>query len=79
MIQAGKNRFEGWACNIGQDLVVIKANGDVVPANACNNKVIMGNIKTAPEKVNLLTDPIICAYKECTCGSDIEIDKYVKL
>ena len=75
LIQAGKNKFEGWACNIGQDLVVIKANGDVVPANACNNQIVMGNIKTAPEKVNLLTNPIICAYKECTCGSDIEINK----
>jgi hypothetical protein len=75
LIQAGRNKFEGWACNIGRDLVVIKANGDVVPANACNNNVIMGNIKTAPEKINLLDKPIICAYKECTCGSDIEINK----
>lgn len=77
LIQAGRNKFKGWACNIGQDLVVIKANGNVVPANACNNQVIMGNIKTAPKKVNLLTDPIICAYKECTCGTDIEIDKCI--
>lgn len=75
LIQAGKNRFEGWACNIGKDLLVIKANGDVVPANACNQRVVMGNIKTAPEKINLLTSPIICKYRECTCGSDIEINK----
>ena len=75
LIQAGKNKFEGWKCNIGRDLVVIKANGDVVPANACNQKIIMGNIKKNPEDFNLLTNPIICEYKECTCGSDIEINK----
>jgi len=39
----------------------------------------MGNIKTSPETVNLLTEPIICAYKECTCGSDIEIDKQIQV
>ncbi len=55
---------------------VIKPNGDVLPANACNQKVLMGNIKTAPEKIKLLTEPIVCAYRECTCGSDIEIDKH---
>lgn len=76
LIQAGLNKFEGWHCNIGRDLVVIKANGDVVPANACNQQVIMGNIKTAPEQLRLLTDSVVCAYRECTCGSDIEISKY---
>jgi hypothetical protein len=75
LIQAGLNKFNGWSCNIGRDLVVIKANGDVVPANACNQKVVMGNIKTAPDQINLLTSPIICKYTECTCGSDIEIEK----
>ena len=75
LIQAGLNKFLGWSCNIGRDLVVIKANGDVVPANACNQKVIMGNIKTDPNNINLLASPIICNYNECTCGSDIEINK----
>lgn len=77
LIQAGLNNFLGWSCNIGRDLVVIKANGDVVPANACNQKVIMGNIKTDPNGINLLSTPIICDYTECTCGSDIEIKKYI--
>jgi hypothetical protein len=76
LIQAGINKFEGWKCSIGKDLIVIKPNGDVLPANACNQKVLMGNIKTAPEKIKLLTEPIVCAYRECTCGSDIEIDKH---
>jgi MoaA/NifB/PqqE/SkfB family radical SAM enzyme len=75
LIQAGINKFEGWKCNVGRDLVVIKANGDVVPANACNQQLILGNIKIAPDKIKLLAEPIICAYRECTCGSDIEIDK----
>lgn len=77
LIQAGKNRFNGWACNIGRDLVVIKANGDVVPANACNNNIIIANIKKNPDEFNLLNSPIICTYKECTCGSDIEIEKCI--
>jgi MoaA/NifB/PqqE/SkfB family radical SAM enzyme len=75
LIQKGTNKFLGWSCNIGRDLIVIKANGDVVPANACNQKVIMGNIKTDPNDINLLSSSIICNYKECTCGSDIEINK----
>jgi hypothetical protein len=37
--------------------------------------VIMGNIKTDPNSINLLSTPIICNYTECTCGSDIEINK----
>jgi MoaA/NifB/PqqE/SkfB family radical SAM enzyme len=77
LIQSGKNKFKGWSCNIGRDLVVIKANGDVVPANACNQQVVMGNIKTDPSTINLLTNPIVCDYNECTCGSDIEIDKEI--
>jgi organic radical activating enzyme len=76
LIQAGLNKFEGWHCNIGRDLVVIKANGDVVPANACNQQIVMGNIKTAPESIQLLIAPVVCAYRECTCGSDIEITKF---
>lgn len=76
LIQNGSNKFLGWSCNIGHDLIVIKANGDVVPANACNQKVIMGNIKTDPNNINLLSSPIICNYTECTCGSDIEINKH---
>lgn len=75
LIQEGKNKFTGWVCNIGRDLLVIKPNGDIVPANACNQNVVIGNLKIAPEKINLLTSPIICKYKECTCGSDIEITK----
>ena len=75
LIQAGLNKFLDWSCNIGRDLIVIKANGDVVPANACNQKVIMGNIKTNPAGIAILKTPIICKYTECTCGSDIEITK----
>ncbi len=77
LIQAGKNKFPGWLCNIGRDLLVIKPSGDIVPANACNQDVILGNLKTAPENINLLTSPIMCKYKECTCGSDIEITKEI--
>jgi MoaA/NifB/PqqE/SkfB family radical SAM enzyme len=77
LIQAAKNKFKGWACNIGRDLLVIKANGDIVPANACNQKVVMGNIKKDPANFNLLSTPIICDYNECTCGSDIEINKEI--
>lgn len=75
LIQSGNNKFYGWKCNIGRDLLVISSNGNVIPANACNTKMILGNIKTDPHNIKLLTDPVVCAYKECTCGSDIEITK----
>jgi len=75
LIQAGRNKFKGWACNIGRDLLVIKANGDIVPANACNQQIVMGNIKKDPKNFLLLKKPVICEYAECTCGSDIEISK----
>lgn len=75
LIQAGRNKFYGWKCNIGKDLLVISANGNIIPANACNTKMILGNIKTDPYNINLLSEPVICKYKECTCGTDIEISK----
>jgi len=75
LIQKGLNNFYNWKCNIGQDLLVIKPNGNIIPANACNNNIILGNIKNDPESIKLLTESVICKYKECTCGSDIEITK----
>lgn len=75
LIQAGLNKFYNWKCNIGRDLLVIKPNGNVIPANACNNNIILGNIKKDPTGINLLTESVVCKYKECTCGSDIEITK----
>ena len=75
LIQSGNNKFYGWKCNIGRDLLVISSNGNIIPANACNTKLILGNIKTAPSSIKILDNPIICKYSECTCGTDIEITK----
>lgn len=75
LIQAGTNKFYGWKCNIGQDLLVISANGNIIPANACNTNMILGNIKDDPSKIRLLTEQVTCTYKECTCGTDIEVAK----
>ena len=66
-----KNKFKNWKCKIGQDLIVLR-NNKVYISNSCNKDKIIGDL----QNFKLLTEPIICKYNECLCGSDIEVTKW---
>lgn len=67
------NNFKGWNCKLGQDNLYIKANGNIQGAACGIADAFLGNINTG---YVTKTQPVICPRTWCTCGADIEIEKW---
>jgi MoaA/NifB/PqqE/SkfB family radical SAM enzyme len=67
------NGFKGWKCKVGMQNLYIKASGEIY-GSACGIKEsYIGNLETGFE---LKTEPVVCTKRWCTCGTDIEIEKW---
>lgn len=75
LILNDQNHFRGWHCNIGRDMLCVKANGDLKPASACFKDEYFGNYRRG-DKIMWPRNSYVCAYDNCTCGADIEVEKH---
>ena len=68
--------FKGMNCEIGQQRIHIKPNGDVYPSACMLNyqKACMGNLYK--QNVRKPRRPIVCPFDMCACGPDLRITKY---
>ena len=72
IINKKQNQFKGWFCNLGQNHLYIKADGRIY-GSACGIKEsLLGSLNNYKIK----NGPVICSNLWCTCGSDIEIEKW---
>lgn len=67
--------FKGMLCEIGQNRITIKPNGDVYPSACMLNypKAVMGNIYK--KNIRKANKSIICPFNICACGPDLRIPK----
>ena len=71
---AGTNTWRGWDCNIGIDKINILDNGSVSSGSSCNPHIHHGDIRF-PEKITFPSQPVVCHYDWCPCGSDMAVTK----
>jgi hypothetical protein len=74
----GTNTWRGWDCNIGIDKINIKDNGSITSGSSCNPDIHHGDI-LFPEKITFPSQPIVCNYDWCPCGSDMAVTKKKQL
>jgi len=74
----GTNTWRGWDCNIGIDKINIKDNGSITSGSSCNPDIRHGDI-LFPEKITFPSQPIVCNYDWCPCGSDMAVTKKKQL
>lgn len=68
--------FKGMQCEIGQQRIHIKPNGDVFPSACMLNyeKACMGNLYK--QTIRKPRRPVTCPFDMCACGPDLRITKY---
>jgi hypothetical protein len=71
ILASGLNKWQGWSCSAGKELLAVSADGDVY-RGLCREGGCLGNIKTA---VDLPTENVICGRPGCTCLTDIMTTK----
>jgi len=71
----GLNRWQGWLCSAGLELLAITAEGDVY-RGLCREGGCLGNINST---VILPTKHIVCGRPSCTCLADIMTTKVRRL
>jgi len=74
----GTNTWRGWDCNIGIDKIHIKDNGSITSGSSCNPDIRHGDIRF-PEKITFPSQPVVCNYDWCPCGSDMAVTKKKQL
>jgi organic radical activating enzyme len=75
LINAGITKFKGFNCKIGLNSLMIDAFGEVRRGNCLVGGAI-GNINDV-DNINWPTKSIICDVEKCTCGTDVEITKWI--
>ena len=73
LINSNQSAFKGWKCFVGRDTLYIQPNGDIF-GSSCGASKCYGNIHN-PSEINITAEPVICPYKYCGCGTDVEIEK----
>lgn len=68
MILAGENRFAGWRCLAGVELLSVSAKGQVFRA-LCRQGGLIGHIGDAG--LRLPGEPVVCAQATCHCATDL--------
>lgn len=71
LLAHGMNRWHGWWCNAGLELLAVRANGDVY-RGLCREGGCLGNINAT---VDLPSQGIMCALPSCNCLADIMTTK----
>lgn len=65
-----RNFFSGWKCHVDESIFI--NNQGRVSFASCGQGPTVGNIY---DKIELLSEPIICKKYQCTCGTDMIITK----
>lgn len=69
LIVTGANRWRGWECDVGLELISVDVRGDVY-RGVCREGGALGNIADL-ESLKLPTAPIRCGRASCTCLLDV--------
>jgi organic radical activating enzyme len=77
LILSQQNKFSGWRCNIGIDMLCVKANGDLKPSSSCFKDEILGNYLQSDD-IAWPQTAYTCVYSDCFCGADIEVEKHAE-
>lgn len=72
LVEHGLNKFKNWECSIGKDLLVIEINE--VFRGMCREGGMIGDLTL--EKINWMTDNIICQKNNCNCSLDVQEPKF---
>jgi hypothetical protein len=72
ILARGLNRWPGWSCRAGLELLAVNAQGEVY-RGLCREGGSLGNIK---DKVMLPTESVVCGRRSCNCLSDIMTTKF---
>lgn len=71
LVEHGFNKFKGWECDIGKDLLVIEV--DEVYRGMCRENGIVGNVNY--DQIDWLSKSIICQKENCNCSLDVQEPK----
>lgn len=71
ILAGGLNRWEGWTCAAGLELLAINAEGDVY-RGLCREGGCLGNVRAG---VRLPTAAVVCGRPDCSCLTDIMTTK----
>jgi pyruvate-formate lyase-activating enzyme len=68
LIVRGQNRFAGWRCDAGLELLAIDARGRIHRA-LCRQGGMLGHI--SDHDLPLPTEPVVCTRPSCHCATDL--------
>jgi Radical SAM superfamily len=71
LLAYGMNRWQGWSCSAGLELLAVRANGDVY-RGLCREGGCLGNIDNG---VVMPAGEIVCSLPSCNCLADIMTTK----
>jgi organic radical activating enzyme len=72
LMKQGLNKFKGWSCNAGNEVMVLSDSGNVSMATCgVANLGHWSNIN-----IDDIKQPVICPRDYCYCGTDIKASKY---
>ena len=71
LIDHGLNKFKGWECDIGKDLMIIEV--DKIYRGVCKQDGSIFNI--LDDNITWKTEGVICQKDNCNCGIDIQEPK----
>jgi hypothetical protein len=72
LMKQGLNKFKGWSCNAGNEVLVLSETGNVSMATC--GVANLGHWSTI--NINDINQPVICPRDYCQCGTDIKASKY---
>ena len=72
LMKQGLNKFKGWSCNAGNEVMVLSDSGNVSMATC--GVANLGHWSTI--NIDNIKQPVICPKDYCQCGTDIKASKH---
>jgi organic radical activating enzyme len=72
LMKQGLNKFKGWSCNAGDEVIVLSNTGNVSLATC--GVANLGHWSSV--NINDIKEPVICPRDYCHCGTDIKASKH---
>ena len=72
LMKQGLNKFKGWSCNAGNEVMVLSDSGNVSMATC--GVANLGHWSTI--NIDNIKQPVICPRDYCQCGTDIKASKH---
>ncbi len=70
------NKFKGWTCYAGIDILSIAFNGNISLGGACRMRSTGVTDKTIYDDYDFPNSPQVCAIDVCKCSPDVETRKF---